>query len=88
MTFGELKWDVLSSSQTTCRIVSDDDVVEEWTFEKGGMCHTCATHFGLQFPLHRKVEIGEFDRLPEDNKKTPLYGTKTNRRGREGSQSG
>ncbi|KAF5414650.1 MAG: hypothetical protein C5S48_07925 [Candidatus Methanogaster sp.] len=68
MTFGELKWDVLSSSRTTCRTANNNNAIEEWTFEKGGTCRTCVTHFGLQFTLHRKVEIGEFDRLPEDNK--------------------
>ena len=45
-------------------------MIEEWAFGKGGTCHTCVTHFGLQFTLHRKVEIGEFDWLPGDNKKT------------------
>ena len=54
LTFGELKWDVLSSSQKTCRITNDNNAIEEWTFEKGGTCHIFVTHFGLQFTFHRK----------------------------------
>ena len=57
LTFGELKWDVLSSSQKTCRITNDNNAIEEWTFEKGGTCHTCVTHFGLQFTFHRKSRV-------------------------------
>nr|AAU83586.1 hypothetical protein GZ31B6_38 [uncultured archaeon GZfos31B6] len=54
LTFGELTWDALLSSQKTCRITNDNNAIEDWTFEKGGTCHTRVTHFGPQFTFHRK----------------------------------
>jgi len=36
------------------RIANDNNAIEEWTFEKGGTCHTCVTPFGLQFTFHQK----------------------------------